>query len=267
MELFSAPPAIFEKQEYGKMEIVVEQNSGIFGSKKGWGYGGAEFKDVNHASKGSVEKFRMPTSQNLVSIRVDFEVNGQRFKDACTWNPSGEEMKCAKVTVRDLNLSSNYKRTIVNSIQVLVDREEDQGFQISKRMSLRMMTLMDSKSNSRGPKRCKYGAKTNRLQSQGSLQMEHLASSEDLVRIKVYNALERREACKGGKEGSKRTAQSQSTAKSTAASQRAHSSHNSRRNGVPHFGNQSVTCLYLLYFFLKTKSQLSQDCHQVHTKA
>ncbi|KAM5576659.1 hypothetical protein ABKV19_007485 [Rosa sericea] len=55
-----------------------------------------------------------------------------------------------------------------------------------------------------------------------------------------YNALERREACKGGKEVSKRAAQSQSSAKGTATSQRAHSSHNARRNDVPHSGNQSV---------------------------
>lgn len=33
--------------------------------------------------------------------------------------------------------------------------------------------LQDNKANSRGPKRCKYGAKTNSLQSQGCLQMEH----------------------------------------------------------------------------------------------
>ncbi|KAK9910308.1 hypothetical protein M0R45_034276 [Rubus argutus] len=32
---------------------------------------------------------------------------------------------------------------------------------------------VDNKANSRGPKRCKYGAKTNSLQSQGCLQMEH----------------------------------------------------------------------------------------------
>ncbi|XP_050387629.1 uncharacterized protein LOC126803935 [Argentina anserina] len=34
-------------------------------------------------------------------------------------------------------------------------------------------STLDSKSTSRGPKRCKYGAKTNSLQSQGCLQMEH----------------------------------------------------------------------------------------------
>ncbi|XP_004308338.1 PREDICTED: uncharacterized protein LOC101305223 [Fragaria vesca subsp. vesca] len=34
-------------------------------------------------------------------------------------------------------------------------------------------STMDSKSNSRAPKRCKYGAKTNSMQSQGNLQMEH----------------------------------------------------------------------------------------------
>ncbi|KAL6227408.1 PREDICTED: microtubule-associated protein RP/EB family member 1C [Fragaria vesca subsp. vesca] len=56
-----------------------------------------------------------------------------------------------------------------------------------------------------------------------------------------YNALERREACKGGKEASKRAAQSQSSAKGTTASQRAHSSHNAnaRRNDVPPSGNST----------------------------
>ena len=30
-----------------------------------------------------------PTSANLVPIRLDIEIDGQRFKDAFTWNPSG----------------------------------------------------------------------------------------------------------------------------------------------------------------------------------
>lgn len=31
-----------------------------------------------------------PTSDNLVPIRLDIEIDGQRFKDAFTWNPAGE---------------------------------------------------------------------------------------------------------------------------------------------------------------------------------
>lgn len=76
------------------------------------------------APKGSVKKFRMPTSQNLVPIRVDFEVEGQRFKDSFTWNPSdndSEIVKFAKVTARDLKLSSAYEKAITSSIQSQVD--------------------------------------------------------------------------------------------------------------------------------------------------
>ena len=30
-----------------------------------------------------------PTADNLVPIRLDIEIDGHRFKDAFTWNPSG----------------------------------------------------------------------------------------------------------------------------------------------------------------------------------
>ncbi|KAK1588777.1 hypothetical protein Q3G72_026928 [Acer saccharum] len=45
-----------------------------------------------------------------------------------------------------------------------------------------------------------------------------------------YNPLERREACKGGKEASKKSASSQSSSKGSTAAPKAHSSHNARRN-------------------------------------
>jgi hypothetical protein len=32
---------------------------------------------------------RRPTRDNLVPIRVDVEVDGQRYRDAFTWNPRG----------------------------------------------------------------------------------------------------------------------------------------------------------------------------------
>lgn len=37
---------------------------------------------------------RSPTSDNLVPIRLDIEINGQRFKDAFTWNPNGNNLTC-----------------------------------------------------------------------------------------------------------------------------------------------------------------------------
>lgn len=54
-----------------------------------------------------------------------------------------------------------------------------------------------------------------------------------MIIIVSYNALERRDACKGGKEAHKRGGQSQTSAKGAAASQRSHSSHTARRNDVP----------------------------------
>lgn len=44
-----------------------------------------------------------------------------------------------------------------------------------------------------------------------------------------YNPLERREACKGGKEAGKKSAPSQASTKSSAAASRSHSSHNVRK--------------------------------------
>lgn len=32
---------------------------------------------------------RSPTADNLIPIRLDIEIDGQRFRDAFTWNPSG----------------------------------------------------------------------------------------------------------------------------------------------------------------------------------
>ncbi|PRQ23801.1 hypothetical protein RchiOBHm_Chr6g0265381 [Rosa chinensis] len=46
VEMFSAPPPISEKQEYGKMEIVVERNSRIFGSKRGWGFSKSKVEPI-----------------------------------------------------------------------------------------------------------------------------------------------------------------------------------------------------------------------------
>ncbi|EXB80272.1 Chromatin structure-remodeling complex protein BSH [Morus notabilis] len=57
--------------------------------------------------RGSAVKFRIPTAENLVPIRLDIEVDGHRFKDAFTWNPSDPDSEIvvfAKRTVKDLKL-------------------------------------------------------------------------------------------------------------------------------------------------------------------
>ncbi|GMH29703.1 hypothetical protein Nepgr_031546 [Nepenthes gracilis] len=65
-------------------------------------------------------KFRMPTADNLVPIRLDIEIDGQRFKDAFTWNPSdpdSEVVVFAKRTVKDLKLPLAFVTQIAQSIQ------------------------------------------------------------------------------------------------------------------------------------------------------
>ncbi|CAK9318424.1 unnamed protein product [Citrullus colocynthis] len=65
-------------------------------------------------------KFRIPTAENLVPIRLDIEIDGQRFKDAFTWNPSdpdSEVVVFAKRTVKDLKLPPAFITQIAQSIQ------------------------------------------------------------------------------------------------------------------------------------------------------
>lgn len=65
-------------------------------------------------------KFKMPTSDNLVPIRLDIEIDGQRFKDAFTWNPSDPDSEVAvfaKKTVKDLKLPTGFITQIAQSIQ------------------------------------------------------------------------------------------------------------------------------------------------------
>ncbi|GLT73916.1 hypothetical protein SLA2020_457450 [Shorea laevis] len=65
-------------------------------------------------------KFRMPTSENLVPIRLDIEIDGQRYKDAFTWNPNdpdSEVQPFAKRTVKELKLPSGFAGQIQQSIQ------------------------------------------------------------------------------------------------------------------------------------------------------
>ncbi|XP_072975625.1 chromatin structure-remodeling complex protein BSH isoform X2 [Typha angustifolia] len=71
------------------------------------------------ASKAPV-KFRMPTEENLVPIRLDIEVDGQRYKDAFTWNPDdpdSEVVSFSKRTVKDLKLPPTFMTHIAQSIQ------------------------------------------------------------------------------------------------------------------------------------------------------
>ncbi|PON64829.1 SNF5/SMARCB1/INI [Trema orientale] len=70
--------------------------------------------------KASAVKFRIPTAQNLVPIRLDIEVDGQRFRDAFTWNPcdpDSEIVVFAKRTVKDLKLPPVFVTHIASSIQ------------------------------------------------------------------------------------------------------------------------------------------------------
>ncbi|KAL5182729.1 Chromatin structure-remodeling complex protein BSH [Glycine soja] len=66
-------------------------------------------------------KFRMPTAENLVPIRLDIEIEGQRYKDAFTWNPSdpdSEVVVFAKRTAKDLKLPPAFVAQIAQSIQL-----------------------------------------------------------------------------------------------------------------------------------------------------
>ncbi|XXG84719.1 hypothetical protein AAC387_Pa10g2176 [Persea americana] len=65
-------------------------------------------------------KFRIPAAENLVPIRLDIEIDGHRFKDAFSWNPSdpdSEVFMFAKRTVKDLKLPPTFISQIVHSIQ------------------------------------------------------------------------------------------------------------------------------------------------------
>ncbi|KAL0364987.1 UNVERIFIED_CONTAM: Chromatin structure-remodeling complex protein BSH [Sesamum angustifolium] len=65
-------------------------------------------------------KFRIPTADNLVPIRLDIEIDGQRFRDAFIWNPSDADSEIvvfAKRTVKDLKLPPAFVTQIAQSIQ------------------------------------------------------------------------------------------------------------------------------------------------------
>ncbi|CAK7327456.1 unnamed protein product [Dovyalis caffra] len=61
-----------------------------------------------------------PTKENLVPIRLDIELEEQRYKDAFTWNPTDPDSEVtifAKRTVKDLKLPPPFIMHIVQSIQ------------------------------------------------------------------------------------------------------------------------------------------------------
>ncbi|KAL5537364.1 hypothetical protein UlMin_045410 [Ulmus minor] len=70
--------------------------------------------------KSNAVKFRMPTKDNLVPIRLDIEIDGHTLKDAFTWNPAdpdSEVVLFAKRTVKDLKLPPVFVTHIASSIQ------------------------------------------------------------------------------------------------------------------------------------------------------
>ncbi|XP_009353450.1 chromatin structure-remodeling complex protein BSH isoform X1 [Pyrus x bretschneideri] len=74
---------------------------------------------LSASSRGPV-KFRMPTAQNLVPIRLDLDIDGQRFKDCFTWNPSDPDSEIvvfAKRTAKDLKLPPGFITGIASAIQ------------------------------------------------------------------------------------------------------------------------------------------------------
>ncbi|KAK1294663.1 Chromatin structure-remodeling complex protein BSH [Acorus calamus] len=65
-------------------------------------------------------RFRMPTAENLIPMRLDIDVDGQRFKDSFLWNPNDPDSEMvffAKRTVKDLGLPPGFVTQIAQSIQ------------------------------------------------------------------------------------------------------------------------------------------------------
>lgn len=60
-----------------------------------------------------------PTAENLVPIRLDIQFEGQRYKDAFTWNPSGFSRKNLTFLFSIFS-SLQYKRFVVCDSLILV---------------------------------------------------------------------------------------------------------------------------------------------------
>ncbi|KAI3686968.1 hypothetical protein L1987_80658 [Smallanthus sonchifolius] len=76
--------------------------------------------NIAWSSLRSPVKFRIPTAENLVPIRLDIDIDGQRYRDTFTWNPSDPDSDVslfAKRTVKDLKLPPPFVTQIAQSIQ------------------------------------------------------------------------------------------------------------------------------------------------------
>ncbi|KAL3691764.1 hypothetical protein R1sor_005415 [Riccia sorocarpa] len=71
-------------------------------------------------SRPTLVKFRMPTAENLIPMRIDVEFEGRRLKDAFIWNvedPDIEIYPFARRMTMDLNLSSGFTPLISQQMQ------------------------------------------------------------------------------------------------------------------------------------------------------
>ncbi|WOH15790.1 hypothetical protein DCAR_0935336 [Daucus carota subsp. sativus] len=78
-------------------------------------------------------KFRIPTADNFVPVRLDIEIDGQRFRDAFTCNPSdtdSEVVAFAKRTVKDLKLPPAF------ATQILTESYEGQDMYTGEKIVL-----------------------------------------------------------------------------------------------------------------------------------
>ncbi|BBN14604.1 hypothetical protein MPTK1_6g12940 [Marchantia polymorpha subsp. ruderalis] len=75
-------------------------------------------------SRPSLVKFRMPTAENLIPMRLDVEYEGRRLKDAFTWNvddPDIEIYPFVRRMAKDLNLPSGFTPIIAQQMQTQLD--------------------------------------------------------------------------------------------------------------------------------------------------
>ncbi|KAL2634566.1 hypothetical protein R1flu_006045 [Riccia fluitans] len=71
-------------------------------------------------SRPPLVKFRMPTAENLIPMRLDVEFEGRRLKDAFTWNvedPDIEIYPFAKRITMDMDLPSGFTPLISQQMQ------------------------------------------------------------------------------------------------------------------------------------------------------
>ncbi|XP_077218425.1 transcription regulatory protein SNF5, putative (BSH) isoform X2 [Tasmannia lanceolata] len=118
MNSLPKPPRLISSQYRSKLVLGLRGKTGTNAKRK------FETRESMRSFPPTVSKlpikFRIPTAENLVPIRLDIEIDGQRFKDAFTWNPSDpdtEVVAFAKRTVKDLKLPHAFTIQIAQSIQ------------------------------------------------------------------------------------------------------------------------------------------------------